>query len=51
MTTKYIDDGFAIIAREINFDTEAEAFSGDKDGREMGIFFEDAEGFEVFVFV
>lgn len=46
-----VDDGFAVFAREVDFDLETEAFFGDEDGGEVSFFFEDAESAVIFVFV
>lgn len=39
MGAEGIDDWFAMVAREIDFDAEAEPFLRDEDGGEMRAFF------------
>ena len=51
MCAEDIDDAFAAVAREINFDAEGKTLFGDENGRKMRTLFKNTEGFEIFEFV
>ena len=46
-----VDDGFAAVAGEIDFDAEAKAFFGDEDSRVVRAFFQNTKCSEIFEFM